>query len=290
MADLNLPNPQNNIDLSVPSVLDYTEKAYAPADEALKSYVMAMRGQQKPLDVYSQLETEAGLPQMKKTASTLRENIGNLEDTIRRVEPNISATTRNSLVTEGQRAGMVEARQKPLLQNLGTLTTGLGRIEQGITAASQGIDTKTGLFIKGQEQELQPYQVELTAMQDRAARMVSGFTADNQNNLQVLLAKWNRQNELNDREVDQAFELLKLEKGYNNEISKMKEQTTQDVSQYKQQKVIDQQYKTPAATTVVTPKVNSYYSAPSYYGASSSSASYSSQSPISKLWSLPINP
>lgn len=286
MADLNLPNPQNNIDLSVPSVAAYTEKVYAPADEALKSYVMAMRGQDKPLDVYSKLEAEAGLPQMKQTAATLRENIGNLEDTIRRVEPNISATTRNSLVTEGQRAGMVEARQKPLLQNLGTLTTGLGRIEQGITAASQGIDTKTGLFIKGQEQELQPYQVELTAMQDRAARMVSGFTADNQNNLQVLLAKWNRQNELNDREVDQAFELLKLEKGYNNEISKMKEQTVQDVSQYTQQKAIDQKYKTSADTTSVTPKVNSYYSTPSYYGASSQN---SSQSPISKLWSLPIN-
>lgn len=277
----------NDIQLTAPSIADYTEKAYAPVDEALKSYVMAMRAQAKPLDVYSQLETEAGLPQMKQTAATLRENIGNLEDTIRRVEPNISATTRNSLITEGQRAGMVEARQKPLLQNLGTLTTGLGRIEQGITAASQGIDTKTGLFIKGQEQELQPYQVELTAMQDRAARMVSGFTADNQNNLQILMAKWNRQNELNDREVDQAFELMKLEKGYNNEISKMKEQTVQDVSQYKQQKIIDQQYKNPTDTTVVTPKVNTYYSIPSYYGAFSQN---SSQSPISKLWSLPINP
>lgn len=264
-------------DISVPSIAGYTEQAYAPADEALKSYVMAMRGQQKPLDIYKSLETEAGLPEMKKVAGTLREQIGGLEDTIRRIEGDVAATTRESLVTEGQRSGMIQARQRPLLQNLGTLTTGLGRIEQGISAASQGIDTKTGLFIKGQEQELKPYEIQVSALQDKAARMVSGFTADAENQLQVSMAKWQRQNQLDDREVEQAFQIMMAEKGYNNELAKMKEQSGINISEYQKKSDIDTAAKAKQAVSSGS-GVKNYYSTPakgtSYYGGTS----------ISSLW------
>lgn len=249
----------NNVSLDVPSIADYTEKAYAPADEALKSYVMALRGQKNPLDVYNELEQAAGLPEAKKTAGTLREQIGSLEDTIKRVEGNVSATTRESLVTEGQRAGMVEARQRPLLQDLGTLTTGLGRIEQGITAATQGLDTKTNLFLKGQEQQMKPFEVQVTAMQDRAARAVSGFTADTQNKLTTLMAQWNRNNELSDKQVDQAFELLKIEKNYNNEIAKITEQSKTNIAEYKAKKGIDNTSTTPVNTSKYYGGAGTYY-------------------------------
>lgn len=261
-----------NVDLNVPSIAEFTDKAYAPADEALKSYVMAMRGQKNPLDVYNELEQAAGLPEAKKTAGTLREQIGSLEDTIKRVEGNVSATTRESLVTEGQRAGMVEARQRPLLQDLGTLTTGLGRIEQGITAATQGLDTKTNLFLKGQEQQLKPFEVQVTAMQDRAARAVSGFTADTQNKLTTMMAQWNRNNELSDKQVDQAFELLKSEKAYNNEIAKMTEQSKINISEYKTKKAIDNKG---TGTSNVS----------SYYNTGNTNGGYYKTPGISDLWS-----
>lgn len=251
-----------SVDLNVPSIAEYTDKAYAPADEALKAYVMALRGQKNPLDVYNELETAAGLPQMKETASTLRGQIGSLEDTIRRVEGDVNASTGQSLVTEAQRRGMVTAKQQPLLENLNTLTTGLGRIEQGISAASSDIGTKTGLFVQGQEQALKPYEVQVTALQDRAARLVSGFTADTQNQLTTLMAKWNRSNELTDKETDQAFELLKLEKNYNNEIEKMKQQSTIDLAEYKAKKGIDNSGNgTPS-------NINSYYDSSSTPGIS----------------------
>lgn len=251
-----------SVDLNVPSIAEYTDKAYAPADEALKAYVMALRGQKNPLDVYNELETAAGLPEMKQTASTLRGQIGSLEDTIRRVEGDVSATTKESLVTEAQRRGMVTAKQTPLMENLSTLTTGLGRIEQGISSASSDIGTKTGLFVQGQEAALKPYEVQVTALQDRAARLVSGFTADTQNTLTTLMAKYNRSNELDDKEVDQAFELLKLEKNYNNEIEKMKQQSTVDLAEYKAKKGIDN------SSSGTPSNVNSYYDSSSTPGIS----------------------
>lgn len=278
---------------SAPSILDFTEKAYAGSDNALKEYVMAMRGQRNPLDVYSELETAAGLPQKRATASTLREQVGSLEDTIRRVEGNVNATTTESYVTEGQRAGMIEARRKPMIEDLSYLATGLGRVEQGIAADMQGLDTKTNLFLKGQENELKPYELQYTAENDRAARLVTGFTADAQNNLQIMMAKWNRQNQLDDREVDQAFELLKMEKGFQQEFDKMQEQSKMsldeyiakqpiDLSTYEKQKQIDQKYKTSSGGGVVDTS--------SYYGGSSGNSSYygtnqsTKSNTISNLW------
>lgn len=260
-----------SVSLDVPSIAAYTEQAYAPADEALKSYVMALRGSKNPLDVYNELEASAGLPEMRKTAGTLREQIGSLEDTIRRVEGNVASTTQNSYVTQGQRAGMIEARQRPLIQDLSTISTGLGRIEQGISAASEGIGTKTNLFMQGQEQSLKPYEVQVSALQDRAARMVSGFTADSQNKLQTLLAQWNRNNELDDKQTEQAFQLLTAETSYNNEIKKLQEQQKIDLETYQKKKNID---RSSSNTNTNTPNSNLNL----YYGGSSSPTT------ISDLW------
>jgi len=249
--------------IDVPSIADYSEQAYAPADEALKSYVMALRGQAKPLDVYGQLESAAGLPQMKQTATTLREQIGTLEDSIRRAEGNVNATTKESYVTEGQRAGMIEARRKPLIENLSTLTTGLGRISEGITAASADLSTKISLFMQGQTQALKPFEVQLAAANDKAARAVTGYTADVQNQLTTAMAKWQRQNELDDREVEQAFEMLKLENGYTQQLAQMMEQSKINISEYETQKQIDKKYKTPVDNSI--PDVDPYYGDEDYY-------------------------
>jgi len=262
---------------NVPSIAEYTEKAYGGADEALKSYVMALRGQRQPLDVYGELEQAVGLPGMKKTAGTLREQIGSLEDTIRRVEPQVQATTKESLVTQGQQEGMIAERRKPLMETLERLGTGLGRITQGITAAGADLGTRMQLYLQGQTQALKPFEVQMVAMNDRAARQVSGFSADVQNKLTTLMAQWNRNNQLDDQSTVQAFELLKLEKNYDNELAKLMKQSEVELSQYsakqpidlatyEKQKQIDLKYK-PVGTGTGT---DQYYGTPSnYYGSSS---------------------
>jgi len=226
-----------------PSIAEYSDKAYAPADEALKEYVMQLKSQEKPLDVYGQLETAMGLPSMKKTASTLREQIGGLEDTIRRVEPQVQATTRESLVTQGQQEGMIAERRRPLIDDLGVLGTALGRVSQSITAATADLGTRVSLFMEGQKQALKPYEVQLAALNDRAARQVTGFSADVENQLSVARANWERNNFLDDRQVEEAFELLKIEKNYQNELSKLIKTSEQEMSTYEKKKQVDQKYK-----------------------------------------------
>jgi len=224
---------------NAPSILDFTQGAYASADEALKAYVEALKNQASPLDIYTQIADALGLPEQQKIAGTLREQIGNLEDTIKRVEPNVAATTGGSLVTQAQRAGMVEARRKPLLERLGEFTTGLGRISENITATRQDLTTRVQLFMEGQQQALKPFEVQLAAMNDRAARLVSGYSQDVQNQLTTLMAKWQRDNELADQEWQAVQDALNKEKDFQNELAKMIEQSKIDMDEYWQKQSAD---------------------------------------------------
>lgn len=205
---------------AAPSALKFQQGLEAPINESLNNLVMTMRSQQKPLDVYNQLESEAGLPGMRKTAATIREQIGNVEDTLKRVEPDVNATTGNSFVTEAQRQGIVAAKQKPLLQTLSELTTGLGRVSDSITASSADLSNKINLFMQGQQMDLEPLKLQYTSLVDQASRLTSAFSTDSQNQLQILMANWNRKNQLDDRQVEQAFTLLQSENSYKKELQK----------------------------------------------------------------------
>src|SRR3990167_5084082 len=192
----------------IPSSLDFVMEQEKPIEEAFREYAMTVRGQKNPLDIYQELETAAGLPQQKAIASTLREQIGSLEDTIRRVEPQVQATTKQSLVTQGQQEGMITERRRPLMENLGILGTALGRITQGISATIADLCTKASFVFKGQEQQLEPLKLRLSMLQDRAARLVSGFNSDKETRLSLLLDEVKRNRQLNDLDRSEAFELI----------------------------------------------------------------------------------
>jgi len=137
-------------------------------DRALQSYINYQQSQAKPLDIYTQLEGAAGLPQLRKTSSTIQGAIGNVEDALKRVEPNVSATTRNSIVTEAQRQGMVSAKSLPLQQRLGELSTALGRVQGSISQGESTLGTKVGLALQGQQNDLGTYKLVLDTMSERA--------------------------------------------------------------------------------------------------------------------------
>jgi hypothetical protein len=194
--------------------LDFAKGLDVKENDAFNSYKMAANSYAKPLDIYNQLTEAAGVPQLMKTSSTLQGQINDLEDSIRRAEGNVNATTQNSLVTEGQRAGMIEARRKPLQENLSYLGTGLGRVQNAITQAKSDIGNQVGLYLTGREQDLDVYKTQMNMVADQTARQMTGFTSDRQTQLDILLDKLQRQRQLDDREWEQASELANLEKQY----------------------------------------------------------------------------
>lgn len=204
-----------SIDLSqVPSVSDYITSLESGENDLLNQLLMAMRSRENPLDIYSRLESEAGLPQLRATSTSLSKEIAGIEDYLDMIEPDISARTGQSMVTEAQRRGMVGAAKEPWMQKLTKLGTSLGRVQGGISEAMQGISTKTGLAIQGQQMDIEPYQLAYQTLVDRNARKLTGFTEDRQTQLDVLWDKLNRERYLSDREWELANSLAAEERQY----------------------------------------------------------------------------
>lgn len=182
------------------SATDFINQAYQPVDSAFDQYASKVLSNEKPLDLYTRLENQAGIPEMRQTSSTLRGQIGKTEDTLRGIEPDITNRTQNSLVTDAQRRGMVTAESKPLNDFLDRISTALGRNEQSLTAAGQGISTKVGLQLQGDEIQNQVYKERVSFLSDKAARLTTGFTEDRQLRYSMLQDK-----------IDKGFELTKME-------------------------------------------------------------------------------
>lgn len=205
----------DGIDMSqVPSVQDYIKGQFASEDPALTDLISTMQNREKPLDIYGRLETEAGLPELRGVSSSLSKEIASIEDYLTQIEPDVSARTRESMVTEAQRRGMVAAGREPYLEKLGTVGTALGRVSNRITAAEQGIGTKVGLAMQGQQMDLEPAQLRYATMVDRNARMTTGFTADRQTQLDVMFDKLARDRTLSDQDWQLANQLASEEKTY----------------------------------------------------------------------------
>lgn len=263
------------------SALDFAKTAGAGVNDAYAQYAMAARAQQNPLDIYTSLENAAGLPAMRATASTLRGQVGSLEDLIGNIEPNVSATTRNSLVTEAQRSGMVSSQQAPWIDRLNKIATALGRVEQGVTSATQDIGTKTGFAVQGQQMALDPLKMQIQLASDNAARLMTGFTSDREANLSILMDKLQRQRQLSDREWQQASDLAKLEASYKHEAQTLAS-TTQIIEVGGHKKLVNSQTgaviadlgatAAPAAAPGAPSNVNSYYGSNYYTGAPQMSA------------------
>lgn len=216
------PDGTEGLDMSqVPSVQDYISGQFASEDPWLEALFTRMGDRQDPLDIYSELEAEAGLPELRASANTLTGEINNLEDTLRLVEGDVTARTRESMLTEAQRRGLVTEKRRPIIDQLKELGTGLGRVMAGIGRAESNIGTKTQLAMQGQQMELEPLQLMYSTMVDRNARLLTGFTEDRQTQLDMLWDKLERTRYLSDREWDLANKIAAEERSYQHEIRKI---------------------------------------------------------------------
>jgi len=220
---------------NTPSTTDFINKSSQPVNEAQASYIKAMQMRANPMDIYSKFEEAMGIPQQRKAAGSLREQVYGLEDAIKGVKGQVAGTTRESMVTEAQRQRLVQRTQEPLLENLGTIGTSLGRVESAITSAEQTLATKVGLAMQGQAQDLEPFKAQLDYLQNQQAMQITGFTSDKQTNLDIALSKIRRGEQLSDQEREESFQLLRDESNYTRELNKMKKQSDINMQEWLKQ-------------------------------------------------------
>lgn len=197
---------------SIPKATDYANTINTGVNKSFDEYLNTVKSAPTSLDSYTKNLESSGIPQLQKTQSTLQGQIYDLEDTLRRVEPNVAATTRNSVVTEGQRRGMVEARQKPLVENLGWLGQSLGRVSSAVSEGKSNALTLTGLGQQDSQRVLDAYKQKLDVAISQGAQSLQAFIHDSDNILNVSLAKIQRGEQVSDQEAQNAFSLLQMQK------------------------------------------------------------------------------
>lgn len=132
----------------------------------------------------------------------------------------------------------LNTRVKDLSGNLTNSATGYanaGQVDKAINSnylpryqtAVQNLQTGTQLAQNEENTLLQPYQVEGSLLNDRLAREATGYSQDQQNQLDVLIQNMNAGISLTTAQMQQATELARLEQ--------QKEQYESDLSYKKQQ-------------------------------------------------------
>lgn len=81
---------------------------------ALAGQITALDQGYNPTDVYNKITTQLGIPDARTRVQALQQNLLNTENAIRSVDPNVTARTSNSLVTEAQRGRLVDMEKAPL--------------------------------------------------------------------------------------------------------------------------------------------------------------------------------
>ncbi len=196
----------------------------APGSQVLSEQTEFIRGQAQPIDVFTQFEQEAGLPEKRRLATDLRGQVFDLEDTISRVKGTVEGTSRESLLTQSQKDQLIREKKQPLLEQLGEFTTNLGRLEQSINISAQDVLTKTSLVREGVDRETQLFQSRIDFESEKAARLQTGFTQDIETSLEFILAKIKRGQEISDQERAEAFAWLTSEREFKNTLIEMREQ------------------------------------------------------------------
>ena len=215
-------NSASGLDISsIPSTQSYVQGQFAGEDPYIKAITDKYASAEKPLDIYTRLENEAGVPQLRTTAGNLMKEVGNVEDILSGIEPDVAARTRESLVSEAMRRGLVQSKSEPWMEKLTKLGTGLGRVMEGLSLARQDIGTKVSLAMQGLEQELKPLEFAYSVKVDRNARLLSGFTDDKQTALDNLIRNWTRSNTISDRDYLTMQDLASEEKKYLQSLQKI---------------------------------------------------------------------
>lgn len=174
----------------------------------LSRYTGALGSQEKTGALASRIGSELGLPQLQTNANMLRDTLTNLPGTYSKATTGFDVNA-NQL-------------QRVITQKAGELAPAVETSERALNNAQTNLNTRLGYETRDQDRALKPFEVEQSFLSDRLARETSLYSQDNQRELDAIIAKLNSGVQLSEGEKNRAQQLALAEKGYQNELEKIK--------------------------------------------------------------------
>lgn len=118
-----------------------------------------------------------GVPEIRNTVSGLRTTVANTTNALNAVDPSVTGRTSGSLVTEAQRAAMVNNERAPIAQNLTDENGALSQNQQDLSdALGQANTTATNAvndYNSGRSALQSEYDTAYQSEQDKAANQLA---------------------------------------------------------------------------------------------------------------------
>lgn len=196
--------------------------AYDTTGQAL---IDRMSSLESPDVAYSRIAGEEKLDEANNVTKGLREQIDRINKQLKGVEENVNARSMNSGLTEAQRQRLVMSEEDPLRTQLTDLTGGLNSAVANVDVIRTSIRDRLAAFAAGQEQSLAPLReavgmardkigFELPEISERLSREITRYSTERQSKLDVILAKFSRDEALDDAELAEASQLAREERAF----------------------------------------------------------------------------
>lgn len=169
-------------------------------DSQFGEYEAKLNSQEKLSDAYKRVSGETGL-----TDYTAK--VGALQDKLSNLDKEITDRTTGSFTDEGQRQNTVAGEAAPLNRDL-------SKFSYAKAAAQEQVGNQVNLISQDQQRELEPLKMKISAFSERAAREMTGFSTGKTNELNLLLEKLHRTQELSDREWQRTEQLAAEERDF----------------------------------------------------------------------------
>lgn len=214
-----------------PSAADILKTQREQEEQLLGQFQTQVAGQEALPAAYTRLRTEAGIPGLEEQLGVFKTEVYKTRDLLDRLEEDITSRITGTMTTEAQRRRMVAAEEVPLQTTLARLGTGMAPIAERLTTAAANVQTMLGLTSAQQERELAPIKMRISAFSERASREITGYTAEKQRQLDLLLRQLQEQGALSRQQMSDAAALTKQEAAHQDKFAEITAQMEANITE-----------------------------------------------------------
>lgn len=199
----------------------------ADANAYLDKYTSAIGSLAPTADIYSGYAEKLGVPALQEKSNKYSQLTDSLTASLDALPDQIAGRSQESMLTQGQKERMVTAESQPILDNLSKLGVASSRVGQQLSQAQTNAAQMTGYDVADQERTLLPFEKGFDMLEQRQAREFSGYTFQEQQELNRLLENAQLGFQWTNAEKNRAHELSLKEMEYKEALKYMREEYQQ---------------------------------------------------------------
>lgn len=199
----------------------------AEAKGMVADYGNFINSQEKLGAMRDRISGQLDLPRQRETVTRYGEVADDLTSQLQGMGQQVAGTSRNSLMTQGQRQGVVQAKSQPLLQNLQQVGRLGERAGARLAQSEQELGNRMQQEIAQQQKELLPWEKDFSFLEQSQAREFAGYTFANQLELNRLISNQQAGLKWTDSEAERANRLALAEWSYKTALDGIRESGNQ---------------------------------------------------------------